>query len=265
MGSYVKTKLGAIGRINEFWNLYVGHRRDTREVVRRLLEQARASELEISALLGASVTGLKMLEIGPGQRPVQLAYFGTNNEIVGIDLDVIMQRLNLKDSLRMLNKNGWLRASKTIARKLAHVDAHTNAEIATQLGLKSMPELRVLQMDATKMTFKDDRFDVVFSRAVFEHLPDPAGVLREVRRVLKPGGVMFIGLHLYTCDSGSHDTRIFVGRREHLPHWAHLRPEYADFVRPNSYLNRLRLSDWVRIFQTELPGCAVEAKWMPEK
>ena len=260
MSSYVRTNLGVFGRLNEFWDLYVGHRRDAAKQIHRLLDQARASEREISALLGTPVAGLKMLEIGPGQRLVQLAYFSGKNEVVGIDLDVIMQRLSLQDCLRMIRQNGWLRTYKTVARKLARIDSHAKAELAKQLELKSMPELHVLEMDATKTNFQNDQFDVVFSRAVFEHLPDPAGVLREVRRLLKPGGVMVINLHLYTCDSGSHDTRIFVGRREDLPYWAHLRPEYEHLVRSNSYLNKLRLSDWARIFQAELPGSALDAK-----
>jgi SAM-dependent methyltransferase len=39
--------------------------------------------------------------------------------------------------------------------------------------------------------FPDGHFDVVFSNAVLEHLPSPAGVLREAFRVLRPKGVLY--------------------------------------------------------------------------
>jgi ubiquinone/menaquinone biosynthesis C-methylase UbiE len=256
-GSYVNTNLGFVGTLKEFRNLFRMHDIPTR--IRRALEDARALEVEISKLLGVPVAGLKLLEIGPGQKLVQLSYFGIKNEAVGIDLDFIMQRLNLRGSLRMLKQNGWLRTCKTVGRKLARIDVHTRKELRSQLGSQTTPNLRVLRMDATKMSFPDNQFDVVFSRATFEHLANPAAVVSEIRRVLKPGGVMSIGLHLFTCDSGCHDTRILAGQRGDLPYWAHLRPEHERKIRPNSYVNRLRLADWVRVFQSEMPGCKVKA------
>ena len=78
-------------------------------------------------------------------------------------------------------------------------------------------------MDATRMTFPDNTFDFVYSFNTFEHLPEPRPVLRDLRRVVKPGGVVFTHLHLFTCDSGFHDLRIIAGAREGIAHWAHLR------------------------------------------
>jgi SAM-dependent methyltransferase len=40
------------------------------------------------------------------------------------------------------------------------------------------------------LPFGDGTFDRVFSHALFEHLSDPVRALRELRRVLKPGGVI---------------------------------------------------------------------------
>ncbi|MDD4271697.1 MAG: class I SAM-dependent methyltransferase [Patescibacteria group bacterium] len=41
--------------------------------------------------------------------------------------------------------------------------------------------------------FEDNSFDIVSMFGVIEHLPDPAGVMKDVYRILKPGGV-FIGI-----------------------------------------------------------------------
>jgi SAM-dependent methyltransferase len=259
MKSYVAKRLGVLGRINEALNLHLSHTRRVRENVLGLLEQSHAADMKIKSLLGVPVSGLKMLEIGPGQQLVQLAYFAMRNEVIGIDLDVILQNLNLGGSMRMIRKNGWLRTFKTVGRKMALIDHNMRTELASQLGLRNIPVLRVLQMDAARMDFPSDQFDVVFSRAVFEHLPDPGAVISEMHRVLKPGGVMFIVLHLFTSDSGCHDARIFAGKRGELPFWAHLRPEHQHAVRSNSYLNKLRLADWRNMFQSRMPGSEVVA------
>lgn len=41
---------------------------------------------------------------------------------------------------------------------------------------------------AEPLPFEDEQFDVIVSDMVFEHLDDPAAVMAELRRILKPGG-----------------------------------------------------------------------------
>lgn len=50
--------------------------------------------------------------------------------------------------------------------------------------------------DATKLTYEDASFDRLISVYNLEHLPQPHRVLKEWRRVLKPGGVMSISIPL---------------------------------------------------------------------
>lgn len=45
--------------------------------------------------------------------------------------------------------------------------------------------------DGTKMPFRDAHFACAFGTEVLEHCPEPEVVLKEVYRVLKPGGVFF--------------------------------------------------------------------------
>ncbi len=46
--------------------------------------------------------------------------------------------------------------------------------------------------DLAHLPYEDAAFDLVFSKYVFEHLDRPIDVLRELRRVLKPGGHLLI-------------------------------------------------------------------------
>ncbi len=47
--------------------------------------------------------------------------------------------------------------------------------------------------DATDLEFEDDSFDFVFSYHALEHISDPDRALREIHRVLRPGGGFWIG------------------------------------------------------------------------
>ncbi|KAI9714842.1 MAG: hypothetical protein M1820_000131 [Bogoriella megaspora] len=44
--------------------------------------------------------------------------------------------------------------------------------------------------DANSLPFSDSTFDIVFAHQVLQHVGDPVGVLREMRRVTKPGGLV---------------------------------------------------------------------------
>lgn len=45
---------------------------------------------------------------------------------------------------------------------------------------------------ATAMPFKNHEFDALWSIWVIEHIPNPEAALSEIRRVLKPGGLMYL-------------------------------------------------------------------------
>jgi SAM-dependent methyltransferase len=50
----------------------------------------------------------------------------------------------------------------------------------------------IVQGDLMAMDMPDDSFDFAVARLVFQHLRDPRGALKEIRRVLKPGGRLVV-------------------------------------------------------------------------
>jgi len=74
--------------------------------------------------------------------------------------------------------------------------------------------LRVEQRGFPDTGLPDGYFDVVTMNHVIEHLHDPVGALREVRRILKPGGTLWIA----TPNIGS------IGGRYYGHHWRGLEP-----------------------------------------
>ncbi len=68
---------------------------------------------------------------------------------------------------------------------------------------KGYKHFRVVEGSIMETGFPENSFDFVFSRLVLEHLPDPAGAVAEIFRVLKPGGKAVVvdndfEMHLHT-------------------------------------------------------------------
>ena len=59
--------------------------------------------------------------------------------------------------------------------------------------------------DTTKLPAPDGSFDLVVTWSAFEHIDDPATVLTEIRRVLRPDGALFLQLWpFYHSQHGAH-------------------------------------------------------------
>ncbi len=65
------------------------------------------------------------------------------------------------------------------------------SELLRALGIENC---RLLACRGEGLPFADQSFDVVFSGYTLEHVPDPLAVLREIRRVLKPDGLLYLVL-----------------------------------------------------------------------
>ncbi len=69
----------------------------------------------------------------------------------------------------------------------------TGIDIADTFDAEAKQTVDLRVMDATALEFPDAAFDLVYSFHALEHIPDDRAALREMNRVLKPGGVACIG------------------------------------------------------------------------
>ena len=108
--------------------------------------------------------GDHVLEVGVGTG-INTSLYPRNCQITGIDL-----------STSMLEK-----ARERVARQ----------------GLRNV---RLLEMDAASLTFADDTFDIVYAPYLVSVVPDPVQVVREMRRVCRPGGKIIILNHFRSAN-----------------------------------------------------------------
>ena len=253
--SYASIEGRLVDRANELISGFRKALRDPGPAVDITIQRLQAAERDTEELTGFRFEDKNILEIGPGQLFRQMIYFTCRNKVIGIDLDILVSSgLHLAAYWQMLRHNGPLRTAKTIGRKVVGFDIRHRREFARRLGVTRISPLKALQMDAANISFDEEAFDAVLSFSVFEHLPDPERVVDEVVRVLRPGGVAYLAVHLYTSHSGSHDPRIFAGMGKRFPPWPHLRPAHTHLVTANAFLNKLRLHEWEDLFGRKMTG-----------
>jgi SAM-dependent methyltransferase len=107
---------------------------------------------------------------------------------------------HLHDGMRLLDVGS---GAGTITADLARIVGSANVtavEVSEQaadvtraeLERQGFEEVRVLAADAHDLPFADDSFDVVHAHQVLQHVADPVEVLRQMRRVTTPGGVVAV-------------------------------------------------------------------------
>ena len=108
--------------------------------------------------------GDRVLEVGVGTG-INTSLYPTNCAVTGIDL-----------SASMLEK-----ARERVRRQ----------------GLR---HVRLQEMDAAHLIFADDTFDIVYAPYLVSVVPDPVQVVKEMRRVCKPGGKIIILNHFRSAN-----------------------------------------------------------------
>ena len=65
---------------------------------------------------------------------------------------------------------------------------------------KGLRNIRLLEMDASHMMFADDSFDIVYAPYLISVVPDPVQVVKEMRRVCRPGGKFIVLNHFRSAN-----------------------------------------------------------------
>ncbi len=232
----------------EYLRLYRFHRQGTEGFAAQAAMEARALAGFLEARFRRPLRDIRILEIGCGQRAQgTLALHSLGAQVTGIDLEPAGP--GWRKYAAILRMGSLARFFKTAARELLFDGAYYRA-LSRRLGVPLRYKgLRVMQASATRLPFGEGSFDAVVSRAVFEHLPDLPAALDELNRVLAPGGVARILIHLYPSLSGGHHLEWqdpSATSRRSVPAWDHL---LEDRHPAPVYLNRLRKSDYLRAFR----------------
>lgn len=111
------------------------------------------------------------------------------------------------------------------------------------------------------LPYPDASFDLVTSIAAFEHFLDVPSVVAELHRVLRPGGVAWVAVHLFSCPSGGHNLSFTEYPLRTLPKgvepWDHLRKRRLPFSVPlNEWRKDQYLGQFGRYFEIVDSYCA---------
>ena len=69
-----------------------------------------------------------------------------------------------------------------------------------RVARQGLRNIRLLEMDAAALTFADNSFDIVYAPYLVSVVPDPVHVVKEMRRVCRPGGRIIILNHFRSAN-----------------------------------------------------------------
>lgn len=118
-------------------------------------------------------------------------------------LTVDFAKLDLRKGDRLLDLGcgagrhafeAFRRGARVVAFDLDGAELSGAAELLAALHAESPASAKpaAVQGNALSLPFADGSFDRVIASEVLEHIPDDASAMRELARVLKPGGVMAV-------------------------------------------------------------------------
>jgi SAM-dependent methyltransferase len=206
-----------------------------------------------------------VLEIGPGVNLGALFTFAASGaRAAGVDVAPLQRPPDgfyeaLRDYLFAVEGFAWWRPFAE--RQPGRVDFPSVSSFPSASALLSSIDYRS-GVSSEKLPFPAGRFDLVYSVAALEHVPEPEGTVAEIARVLAPGGLAIHEIDLK--HHGSEDPLRFLEFSDE--EWRRRATRYGGDVSLRTVLdggftgeifcNRLRRADWERLFGRA--GLAVE-------
>lgn len=148
---------------------------------------------------------------------------------------------SLPDGARVLDvgcgdgANCVLLAQERWVRLAAGIDLQLPVQVADEQGERALrlvrrlagggPAVCLLQMDGTRMGFAPESFDAVMSRSAMEHIKPVGQVLAEMVRVVRRGGLIYLGIDPFFWVRGCHKRGVVD-----VP-WAHARLTLDEYER----------------------------------
>ena len=119
-------------------------------------------------------------------------------------IDVLMRRLELPPGVEILDAGC---GSGRNMVELARAGTVTGIEIsdASVARARERGIGEVVQCSITEVPLADDRFDLAVCLDVIEHIEDDLGALRELLRVVRPGGTLLVTVPAYQWLWSEHD------------------------------------------------------------
>lgn len=108
---------------------------------------------------------------------------------------------------RSVGENGQVFALDIQEKMLDQIKEKLKRPENTDIG-----NVRLINSSAYELPFKQDSLDLVYFISVFQEIPDASRTLKEVKRVLKPNGILAISEFLVDPDYPFRTTTVKQGR-----------------------------------------------------
>ncbi len=206
------------------------------------------SKFDIEKRLTVSLNEASVLIIGCGYKyPDVLLFSYFAKEVYGLDVVDTFYRDGFWALYRSLIRKG-----KTIVFSFLKAFAERNSlgrNYYKQISkISTLPlnhsDINLISYDGIRVPFENNKFDVVISTAVLEHVVNLKGFFQELSRITKPGGLSYHLYHNYYSFSGSH---LPISSCKKHP-WGHLRGVYKADI---ASLNKATIEQISRSFSSE--------------
>jgi SAM-dependent methyltransferase len=182
---------------------------------------------------------------------------------IGSDVEgIVLKELSSRGGRRLIGLN---------------IDINPEAHAGRRNGHR--PTYEIVKGDVRRLPFRDSSISAIVSLMAFEHVHDMDVALREMHRVLKPGGIVYSDFGpIWSCSIGHHvfaivdgvEARHWKPGKNPVPHYAHLLappetlraavlekawvfPKLADaivrWIYESDGVNRIFYEDYAKLFE----------------